>query len=986
MCLNIQLVLCAGKHNILISLLACLYSIDHKPSVLLPPRSHSSKMKAAKRPAYLKKIHQLTLASCLLIGAPTFAASDTEKASAYYEDALKHYNSERYDEAVIQLKNAFQENPRFLPALVLLGKTYLETGNPAAAETAFSDAIELGADPSLVAIPLANSFLRQFKHDLLLSQTVDETLPDTIEAELHVIRARAALEINNSPVVDQSIAAAERLDPYSAQLLALKATLLMRSGKLKEAQELSVRLTDVYPQSITALLTSASLKHLQGDLEGALEGYSKIIALDPKSHDARIARIGLLMDLNRDANSEGDFTALAESASSDPRISYLRAVSFAKAGDEAASTAALNETLNILDLLGPEIYGRNLQLLMVAGIANYSMNNFESARNHLETYAKASPNELAPQRLLATIYMRTGEYRSAVNILKNMLSLWPDDPQLLNMLAQAYDRAGDHQLSVLTFEKALSQSQDNPALQQQLAISKMSAGNLEQGLEELNNLFFSDESNTASGLALAVTLLNQQKYDEALNVTRKLAEQNPDDIAKQNLLAISLVGLGELAEAKTLLLSILKTAPDNVSVKRNLVKLEIRQQNFAAAKSLLDELLSTNKNDPEIMLEMARYHAAQENLSDALRWAKSAASAAPKSFAINSYLIDLYLQNGDNKEALKVALDQEALHGNNLYVLESQARVLLAAEEKTKLLSLLRQMATEAEFNTQWLFKIAQYQIRANSLDEASYTLFRAIQGNPNHFQSRVLLTEVELQLGRLDQALNHAKQLINDFPQASEGYQLVGDVRMERRQFSHALDSYKNALAVGANSKLVLRVHIAQRFNNEHAKAQATLSNWLVKNPHDLTVKNALAEFYLSTANVKAAADIYRELIATTPSPALYNNLAFALYKLGELNEAINYARKAYKQAPDDPLVNDTLGWLLAENKLPSEGLPFLREAVTRSSDKPEIRYHLAVVLHQLGRNKEALGELKIAIASKLNFEGYTEAVDLLKKLEPEV
>lgn len=943
-------------------------------------------MKIAPHRPGLKGIRNIVLATCLVAGSqPGIAANINEnKANDYYEDALKQYNSEHYDEAVIQLKNAFQENPKLLPALVLLGKSYLKTGNPAAAETSLTDAIELGADPSLVIIPLSNAYLMQFKHDLLLAQRVNETLPDATKAELHLLRARAALEINNSAMVDQSIAATEKLDPLAADLLALKTTLLMRAGKLKEAEELNTRLTDIYPDNITARLTSASLKHIKGDLKGALEGYSKIIALESNNRDARIARIGLLMDLSLEANSLGDFTALADTGSSDPRISYLRAVSFAKSGDELGSTTALNETLNILDGLGSEIFGRNLQLLMVAGIANYSLNNLESARSHLEAYTQATPNELAPQRILATVYMRMGEFHSAVNLLKNMLTISPDDPQLLSMLANAYDRAGNHQLSILTFEEALNKNTDDPALKEQLAISKLNAGFLEQGLSELNNLFYADNPSTASGLALAVTLLNQQKFNEAVKITRDLVKQNPGDIAKQNLLAISLVGTGELAEAKTLLTSILKTTPNNTSVKRNLAKIEIRQQNFSAAKTLLDELLTANKNDPQLLLEMARYHHAQQNLNEALRWAKSAASAAPKSFAANDYLIDLYLQNGDTQEALKLALDQEAIHGNNLYVKESRVKVLMATKERAKLLSLLREMATQADFNTQWLLKIARYQIAADSLEEASYTLFRGLQGNPNNFETRVLLTDVEIQLGRLAQAMEHAKQIINDYPDAADGYMLVGDVRMERHQFKDALPSYQKALKTGPNSKLALRLHIAQRYNNQDLKAESTLTNWLTKNQTDLAVKNALAEFYLSTANFKAASELYFELISTPDvSPALYNNIAFALYKQEKLDEAISYARKAYQQVPTDPMVNDTLGWLLVENNAPSQGLPFLREAVTRASDNPEIRYHLAVALHQLDRSKEALTELRRAVNSNLRFEGYPEAVRLLKILQ---
>lgn len=945
-------------------------------------------MKAVSRLSHLRGFRRLILCSSLIFGSQfAIAANDSAKASAYYENALEYYNNKQYDEAVIELKNAFQENPKLLPALVLLGKSYLETGNPAAAESALSDALELGADPSLVVIPKSKAYLMQFKHDLLLAETVDENLPKSIKAKLHILRARAALETNNRQALDTSISAAESLTPLASDVLALKATLLMRSGKLEKADELTRRLTDIYPNSITAWLTDASLKHIQGDLEGALAGYGKVITLDHKNSDARIARVGLLMDLDRDGDSENDFSVLNESIPYDPRVSYLRAVSLAKRGDDFGSSTALNDTLNILDALGPEIFTRNLQLLMVAAIANYSLNNMESARDYLETYVESAPNELAPQRVLATVYMRQGEYRNAVSILQNMLALRPDDPQLLSMLAQAYDSAGQHKQSILTFEKALNQTGEDQQLKTQLAISKLNAGFLEQGMNELSDLFIVEKAQKTSGFALAVTLLNQGKFDEAINIARKLVEQNPADIAKQNLLAISLVGIGELNEARRLFSEILESDPKNTSVKRNLAKIELREQNYEAAKSLLNELLSADKDNPQLMLEMSQVSAAQGNLSEALRWSKAAASSAPQSFEVNSYLIDLYLENGDIQEALKVAQDQEAIHEGNLHVLEAQVKVLMAAKEEKQYLSLLRRIATEADFNPQWLLKVARYQITANSLEEASYTLFRGLQGNPDHFETRVLLTDVEIQLGRLEQAMERAKQIIIDFPDASIGYMLVGDVRMERRQFNDALTSYKQAQTLSNDVDIVLRLHIAQRFTNQNDTAEATLVNWLSKNPDNIPAKNALAEFYLSTGAFKAASTIYFELIDTPAAPpAFYNNLSFALFQLGQMEEAIGYARKAYELSPNDPMVNDTLGWLLVNNNKSSEALPFLREALTRASGNPEIRYHLAVALNNLGRKNEAFNELKTVADSQINFGGYADAVNLLKKLEQEL
>ena len=86
---------------------------------------------------------------------------------------------------------------------------------------------------------------------------------------------------------------------------------------------------------------------------------------------------------------------------------------------------------------------------------------------------------------------------------------------------------------------------------------------------------------------------------------------------------------------------------------------------------------------------------------------------------------------------------------------------------------------------------------------------------------------------------------------------------------------------------------------------------------------------------------------------------------------------------APQQPQINDTLGWILVKNAQPGEGLPYLREAVARQSDDPTLRYHLAVALHDLGRQSEAVKELTAALRQAGEFDGRDEAMALLEKIQ---
>src|SRR3546814_8213456 len=62
----------------------------------------------------------------------------------YVTNAQKYLDSGQYPAALVEIKNALQTNPNDPQARVLLGKIYLQMGNPKAAEIAFLRARELG--------------------------------------------------------------------------------------------------------------------------------------------------------------------------------------------------------------------------------------------------------------------------------------------------------------------------------------------------------------------------------------------------------------------------------------------------------------------------------------------------------------------------------------------------------------------------------------------------------------------------------------------------------------------------------------------------------------------------------------------------------------------------------------------------------------------------------------------------------------------------
>jgi Flp pilus assembly protein TadD len=80
---------------------------------------------------------------------------------------------------------------------------------------------------------------------------------------------------------------------------------------------------------------------------------------------------------------------------------------------------------------------------------------------------------------------------------------------------------------------------------------------------------------------------------------------------------------------------------------------------------------------------------------------------------------------------------------------------------------------------------------------------------------------------------------------------------------------------------------------------------------------------------------------------------------------------------------VLDTLGSILVASGKPGEALPYLREAHSRASREPSVRYHLALALAELGRAAEAEALLRELVAEGAEFDHAEAAASLLRRIQ---
>ena len=224
--------------------------------------------------------------------------------------------------------------------------------------------------------------------------------------------------------------------------------------------------------------------------------------------------------------------------------------------------------------------------------------------------------------------------------------------------------------------------------------------------------------------------------------------------------------------------------------------------------------------------------------------------------------------------------------------------------------------------------------------------------------------------LGRLFQAtFNSAKQVRTDTAIGENPVSVAfAAVSLAKQIFSDLQRS--QALLIGAGEtitlvarhlhELAVKLHAVLLADGKKLEADKFAESWIKDHAKDMQFRVYLAESANNRKDYAAASKYYRALVDAQPdNAAMLNNLAWSLDQIKD-PKAIEYAEKAYKLAPEQPAVMDTLGVMLVERGDAARGLELLKKASSKAPQNGLIRLNLAKALVKAGNKDEAKKELE--------------------------
>ena len=876
--------------------------------------------------------------------------------------------------ATIELKNTLQAAPDNAQARYLLGQTYYAASDFQSAEKELSKARGLGIKHDSLLPLLARTLiaLNQPKRVLDEIKEADGSSAE-LKATILALRAQAYLILKDAAAAEKSMAAADVLSPDHAETLAARANLAFALGQKENALNLVEKAIAKDGKRADLWVLKGYLLRTSGQKDGALAAYTKALTFEPANFPALLANAELHFEGSDLGKAEADVKQIKKLMPDAPMATYLEAMldfrhnRFAEAGDK------LQRVLRV----APDMMRAHL----LSGAANLALGKREEAKANLNRVLAVAPQHPLARKLMAATLADLGDIDQAKKMIASFESEG-NDPILNALKSGIALRQGNYVEARKQLENMGTNAPQTPQYFTDLAASRMGTGDEGGAVQALTKAAELDAESTTPDILLVLTHLKSKRFDEAMKAVDKLAKERPNDPLIDNLRGSIYLSQGEKAQARTSFTKALQSKPSYFPAASNLALLDMAGKDAKAARSRFEQLLKSAPGESRAWLALAAFESHDKNEAGYLKALEQAKKASAKNAQAHQLLIRYWLGRNDAGKALSAANEALTATGRpefNEYIGLAQ---MMQKDSANALVSFQRWVEISPG-NPMAHFRLAQAQIVAKNKEAALKALDKALALRSDFIDASVNKSILLSQMGRSADAIKIARGVQASAPRAAAGFLAEAEVLFADKKYLDAGKLFAKAAQMTGQGQPLARAYQAYAAAGQPADGEKLLDQWLKTQPNDAFVRHQLALVLLNAKRLKESAEHYRALIRANPKDlAAYNNLAWLL---GELKapEAVATAEQAYKLNPENPAMQDTLGWILVNAGQTQRGIELLKMALGKAASSAEIHWHLAAALAKAGDRKSALANLEILLGSGRDFPQKAEAINLFNQLK---
>ena len=435
----------------------------------------------------------------------------------------------------------------------------------------------------------------------------------------------------------------------------------------------------------------------------------------------------------------------------------------------------------------------------------------------------------------------------------------------------------------------------------------------------------------------------------------------PENLEARQILAALLVNEGRPEEAATHLLTVLERMEavegDGYGLLVNMLS---RSQNGDAAIEALALVAEGRGDEAHAYLAVASLALQQDR-------PLTAVAAAERALTLDGGLREAHVLRaralghaGDEEASLRAMGDLVARYPGDVDLRITYARLLLQSERYEEARQQFERVARERPGDADLLYTLGLLNIEVEQYEDAQRYLERVLQTGRRAQEARYYLGRIAETTGDRERAIRFYEQVTRG-DHRDESVIRAALLRGELGQVARAradLSALRDRLAEPGDR---VRVYLAEagllRDVRDYEAGMDLLNQSLREYPGnpDLLYSRALMAERLDRIDL-VEADLNQILAQDPDNPAALNALGYTLAdRTDRHEEAYGYIRRAYAQRPDDAAIIDSMGWVLYRLGRLDEAEVYLRRAHDMMEDG-EIASNLAALLWDRGEREEAL------------------------------
>jgi tetratricopeptide (TPR) repeat protein len=580
---------------------------------------------------------------------------------------------------------------------------------------------------------------------------------------------------------------------------------------------------------------------------------------------------------------------------------YLRHRRVRDAVQEAENAIRLDpSSLEAHKLLGQIYY---------SSIANEDLNrgpasseNLKKAISEFETVVRLEPSDSSSLLNLSSLYRYDGQMEKAIASLKKYLEMVPSSESGLANLAQIYSDQGNYKEAINVFKKALEVNPDSPRILAELAYTYEQSKDYKNAVETYRKALSADEDSLDLRRGLAQALLEDGQDQVAEKEYLKILESDPDE-------GVAYLRLGQ--------------------IYRKRQEFDKALENFNKANTILVNSFEVPFYIATLYEELGKYEKAEERFQ---------------------HLLKLTAKQDRNYSASE-SQNRAIFLTHAGYVAQQLAKYPEAIGYFDELKSLSPDNDLKADS-----YIIDTYRT-SRQLDKALATAEGALKAHPDDLDMKILYEDVRAESGKSEQAVKDLESLLSTTDEDFKiNYALIQIYQRDKR--------YQDAEKVALSAEQLFKSKESFYFTlgsiyerqKEYDKAEGMFRKVLELSPKHAPTLNYCG-YMLADRGVRLEESLVliKRAVELEPNNGAYlDSLGWAYFKLGQLDQAEKYLKKALERVRRDPTIHEHLGDLYYLNGQYDEAHKAWELSVAYHQDDEELR-----------KVQKKLDDLKIKLAS---------------------